>query len=184
MNSQPAPADSTTDAASEKNLKAQVLPDQLPTFGLTPDAGVADTDALLAELKEADRWVRGGTDPERKVEKSRPAIEALIAAGRGSLSAGYLDQRIPEKRFETDEVEKAMLTLMFAVKHTVDQHIERHEYKQARELASAYLMFGRQTFEKNLRIKARSRGLLAMKGALGDLRRIAAAAQKHLENHR
>ena len=175
----PKGADTGTGGITSKNLAVQSLPDNLSRFGLAATNEPADADALFDAANDANRWVRGGfNDPEKPIEGSQAVIQQLITAGSGKLDSGFIDRQIPDKAFETPEVKQAVSSLASAVKLHIDYLIEEGDFDKANAIAAAYLAFGRQTFENNLRLKARQRGLLTMRSALQHLGKIAAAAEQ------
>lgn len=169
--------DASSDTISEANLAVQELDDNLPGFGITPSGQTADADALFAAANDANRWVLGGFEDEKKVQESKAVIDQLIAAGTGTLNKGFVDQRIPDKEFESREVKQSMEVLGRTVTLHVNYLIEEAEFERATEIAAAQFAFGRQIFEKNQRLKARQRGLLIMKSALQSLGKIVKAAE-------
>ena len=175
----PDAADTGTGGITSENLAVQSLPSSFPQFGATAFNEPADADALFDAAVDANRWVRGGfNDPEKPIQGSQAVIEQLVAAGAGELDNGFLDRQVPDKAFETPEVKQAMSSLAAAVKLHIDYHIEEAQFDKANGIAAAYLAFGRQTFENNLRLKIRQRGLLTMNSALQQLRKIATAAEQ------
>jgi len=173
MNSRPGGADDGSGNITEANLAEQKLPDGLPSFELNASGQAADADALIKAGAEADRYSGGGIDFEEYVELTQPTIDTLIAASAGSLEQGFIDKRTPAKRFESPEIKKAMIGLQKAVSDHIKLLMENGEYNKAREIASAYHGLGEQMFEKNVRLKARQRGLLIMQRAIQLLGKIA-----------
>ncbi|MFN3167606.1 MAG: hypothetical protein ACE37H_11135 [Phycisphaeraceae bacterium] len=172
MNSRPGGADEGSGNITDTNLAEQKLPDGLPSFELATNDQPADADALVKAGSEADRLSGGGIDLEEYVQLTQPVIDTMIAAAGGSLEQGFIDKRTPAKRFESPEVKNAMIGLQKAVSEHIKLLIEQGQYNAAREIASAYHRLGKQMFEKNVRLKARQRGLLIMRSAVQNLGRI------------
>lgn len=172
MNSRPGGADEGSGNITDTNLAEQKLPDGLPSFELATSNETADADALISAGAEANRLSGGGIDIDEYVELTQPVIKTLIVAGSGSLEPGFIDKRTPAKRFESPEVKDAMIGLQKAVSEHIKLLIEQGQYNAAREIASAYHRLGKQMFEKNVRLKARQRGLLIMRSAAQNLGRI------------
>ena len=166
MNLSAGSADRSTGTITEELLAEQTMPAGLPDFDLGSTDTEVDANALFAAGLEANRLSGAGYDLEKYVQQTQPAIDSLIAAAAGSLKPGFVDERTPAKRFESPEVVNALSGLNKAVKDHITLLNEEGNYNDARVIASAYLMFGRQMFEKNLRLKARQRGLLIMRNAL------------------
>lgn len=178
LKTRPNAADQPTAASSEANLQVQSLPKDLPGFGFVPGSDAGSTSTLFATAKDAERWVRGGFEDEKKVQESGAVIDQLIATSKTSLPAGFLDGKPDDKAFEPSEKKKAMTALGTAAKLHINWHIEEFEFDRARAIALAQLYFGKQAFEKNTRLKARQNGLATMKAALRSLGNITHAQQQ------
>jgi len=173
---QPKPADSPTDATSAEYLAKQTLSGGLSDFGFKPGTG-GSAEQLLSVIDQNKNTIRAGGNDENKLAPAKAVVDALTQAAGADLGAGFLDNLIPAKQFDSDQASQAMMVLRRSVSLHITRHIEEAEFEQARQIALAYLAFGRQAFEKNVRLKARQSGLASMKGALADLGRINASAE-------
>ncbi|MGB0766633.1 MAG: hypothetical protein ACPGYV_02865, partial [Phycisphaeraceae bacterium] len=169
---QPGPPDSPSGAITETNLAKQNLKtSDLPDLGKAP-GGSGSFGQLLAEIAGAKNVMRSGGFEQEKKTKAREITQALHGAAAGQLADGFLDAKIPPKRFESPDLKQDLQVLGSAVRMQVDAHLEDVEFDAARAIAASYLKLGQQAFEKNTRLKSRQRGLAMMRSALSTMGRI------------
>lgn len=169
MKFQPSPADKPSGQVTEANLAKQTLKKGLPDLGIKP-GGSGTVGSLFSAIQGAQGFMRAGGYDEEALEASAEVVAALKAVGKPGK--GFLDGRIPDKRFESPELKRSLQVLGSAVRMQVDLHLEDFKTKPAREIALAYLAFGKASFENNTRLKSRQRGLAMMRSALSTLGRV------------
>jgi hypothetical protein len=172
---QPGPADNSSGDINETNLAKQTLvTDGLPKLGDAPD-GSGSLGTLLTEAKAVQNFITaGGIEDDEKAEKAKPVIEALHGAAASEMGKGILDQQIPEKYFDSPELQSNFGAVGRAISITIKNHLEQVEFDQAEAIAISYLKLGQKVYENNTRLKSRQRGLAVMKSALrklGDINR-------------
>lgn len=175
VKSQPGSGDSASSSSSQANLEKQTLPDDMPTFGVTTGGGKADTAAFFMKLDEVKGIMRAGGFEEEKKQKSKELYEEMKKLVAGKPWEGYIDSRIPDKQFMSDDVKQAMSVVGKAVGKMIEDHMEMGEFDQAREIAAVHLAFGKQVYDNNIRLKAREIGLATMRSSLSKMQQIITA---------
>lgn len=169
---QPGPPDRASGSITQANLAKQTLKtDGLPDLGDAP-GGSGGFGELLTTLASAKNVMRSGGFEAEKAAKSREVVQALHGAAASSLPANALDEKIPEKYFDSPEMQTTISVLGSAIRHEVDRHLEAVQFDQAQAIGLSYLNLGKQIFEKNERLKSRQRGLAMMKSALSTLGKV------------
>lgn len=168
---QPGPPDRLSGGITEANLAKQILKADLPSLGNAP-GGSGSLDELLAALSEASTVMRSGGFEEEKAAKAEQIVQQLHGAAGSTIPANAFDAKIPPKYFESPELKRDLQVLGSAVSMRVDHHVQNAEFDLAQGIALSYLNFGKQVFEKNLRLKSRQRGLAIMRSALSTIGRI------------
>lgn len=179
LKTRPGSADGTTNASSEANLALQSLPDDLPNFGLSSTGDAADASALFSAINRNKNILRAGGYAEEKPQKAAEVVDALVKAGSGNLKEGFIDNKVSgDKAFESPETKQAITTLSTAVNIHIEHTLEAAQFDSAQTAAAALLQLGRQTFEKNVRLKSRQRGLAMMNLALRHIGTVAYTANQ------
>lgn len=169
---QPPPPDNLSGSITESNLAKQTLDTaSLPSLGSAP-GGSGSLNDLLKAIADAKLILRSGGYEDEKPAKAKSVVDALHGASASSIPANAFDAKIPPKYFESSELRDELSVLGKAVRMQVDAHNEEAQFDEAQGIAVSYFNFGKQVFEKNIRLKSRQRGLAIMRSALSTMGRI------------
>lgn len=176
---QPNAVAGTTKSSDEANLVKQTLPTGLPNFGISPSGNNSTASDLFMTVKAANKIGEGGyEDKPETLEQAKQVTDALRMTAASDLKAGFFDKMIKDKEFESDTLSQNIVKLNKAVMLHLDHLRKNFQYDEATRIAEAYLAFGQQAFEKNVKLKARQRGLIMIRYGAQQISLTASEARK------